>query len=95
MKMCFTMINLNDYIFFAYVVEKKSFTNAAKALKVPKSKVSRHIKELESRLQTRLIERTSRKLSVTSQGEILYQHAKRLIDEVEQAEDIMKKAKTR
>ena len=43
-------IDLNDYFYFVHVVEKKGYTAAAKALDMPKSRLSRHVAELEERL---------------------------------------------
>ncbi len=49
------MIDLNDYYYFVHVVEKKGFSAAGQALGVPTSRLSRHIVQLEQRLQvTRL-----------------------------------------
>ena len=55
---------------FATVVEQGSFTGAAEVLGMPKSSVSQKISRLESRLGVRLLQRTTRRLSLTPQGEV-------------------------
>ena len=80
------MIDLNDYFYFVHVVEKRGFSPAARALDMPKSRLSRHVSRLEERLDTRLIQRTSRQFRVTEAGQVFYQHARVLIEEMEAAE---------
>ena len=79
-------IDLNDYFYFVHVVEKGGFSSAAQALAIPKSRLSRHIRQLEERLDTRLIQRTTRQFKMTEMGQVLYRHARNLIDEMEVAE---------
>lgn len=88
------MIDLNDYFYFVHVVEKQGFTQAAKVLNVPKSRLSRHIAKLEDRLDTKLIQRTSRQFNVTEMGQIFYRHARALLDEMEAAEEAIQSRKT-
>ena len=64
--------DLNNIHFFVLVVERRGFTAAADALGVPKSRVSRHIAELEESLGTRLLQRNSRKLELTEAGSEFY-----------------------
>jgi DNA-binding transcriptional LysR family regulator len=80
------MIDLNDYFYFVHVVEKQGFSPAARALDMPKSRLSRHVSRLEKRLDTRLIQRTSRQFKVTETGHVFYRHARALIEEMEAAE---------
>jgi len=68
---------------FAHVCEFKSFTAAARALRVPKVAVSRAIVSLERQLGTRLLIRTTRRVSLTPAGELLRPHCQRLLAEVE------------
>ncbi|HEX4024946.1 MAG TPA: LysR family transcriptional regulator [Steroidobacteraceae bacterium] len=68
---------------FAHVCEFKSFTAAARALGVPKVAVSRAIVSLERQLGTRLLIRTTRRVSLTPAGELLRPHCQRLLAEVE------------
>src|SRR6202007_1439531 len=57
---------------FVLVVERHGFTAAADVLGVPKSRVSRHVAELEESLGTRLLQRNSRKLELTEAGSEFY-----------------------
>ncbi len=81
--------DLNAYFYFTHVVEKRGFAPAGKALGIPKSRLSRHIQQLEGRLGTRLIQRTSRQFSVTDAGLEFYKHARLAVDEMEAAETAM------
>jgi DNA-binding transcriptional LysR family regulator len=62
----------NEYDIFCHVIHHGSFSAAAQALGRPKSSVSAAVTRLESRLGTRLIERTTRRLRLTDAGESLY-----------------------
>lgn len=88
------MIDLNDYYYFVHVVEKRGFSPAAKALQIPKSRLSRHISQLEERLDIKLIQRTSRQFKVTEAGQVFYQHARALVEEMEAAEAAIQGRKT-
>lgn len=68
------MQDLNDMLFFAEVVENGGFAAAGRALGVPKSRLSRRVAELEARLGVRLLQRTTRKLSLTQVGEVYFRH---------------------
>jgi len=78
-------MDLNELLVFTRVVQAGSFIAASRALGIPKSTVSRKVAELEERLETRLLQRTSRKLSLTDAGRILYDHGARIASEVETA----------
>ena len=62
------MQDLNDMRYFAEVVERGSFSAASRALGLPKSRLSRRIAGLESRLGVRLMQRTTRRLALTDSG---------------------------
>jgi LysR family transcriptional regulator, regulator for bpeEF and oprC len=68
---------------FAHVAELKSFTAAARALGVPKVAISRAIVSLEQRLGTRVLTRTTRRVTLTSAGLLLRPHCARLVAEVD------------
>ena len=87
------MIDLNDYFYFVHVVEKGGFSAAARALGMPKSRLSRHVSQLEERLDARLIQRTSRQFHVTDTGKMFYQHARALLEEMEAAESAVQSRK--
>ncbi len=69
----------------AKVVDLNGFSSAARALGVPKAAVSRAIADLEQALGVRLLERTTRRLSLTAAGRLLYPHAKRVVEECDAA----------
>lgn len=71
---------------FVRTIEAGSFTAAAKQLHVAKSAVSRRIRDLEARLGTQLIIRTTRKLSLTEAGQALYERAAVLLSDWDEAE---------
>lgn len=71
---------------FARVVRAGSFTTAAAELGMPKSTVSRKVAELEERLNARLLQRTTRKLSLTDVGRTYYDYCARIAADVEEAE---------
>jgi len=72
-----TMIDLNSLAIFAKVVETRSFSEAAKRLKMPISTVSRRVAELEDQLGVGLIERSTRNLRLTDVGAEIFEHAQR------------------
>lgn len=71
---------------FATVVDEGSFVAAADTLGMSKAAVSRHVAELESRLNVRLLHRTTRRLSLTREGEAFFARCKDLLAGVEEAE---------
>ena len=79
-------LDLNALAVYAKVVELGSFTAAAEALGLSKSMVSRQISELEDELKVRLLNRTTRKLSVTEAGTVVYERAARIVMEAADAE---------
>lgn len=78
---------LDGMTVFAAVVDADSFTQAAKNLRASKAAVSTHVQKLEDRLGTRLLNRTTRKLSLTSEGRAFYEHCRRILDEAREAID--------
>jgi DNA-binding transcriptional LysR family regulator len=72
---------------FAAVVDGGSFVQAADALDMSKPAVSRHVAELEQRLGVRLLQRTTRKLSLTEEGRLFYGRCKTVLADVEVAEE--------
>lgn len=81
------MQDLNDMLFFAEVVDRGGFAAAGRALNIPKSKLSRRIADLESRLGVRLLHRTTRKLSLTPAGEIYHRHCVAMREQAEAADE--------
>lgn len=71
---------------FAAVVEAGSFVGAVDATGLSKPAVSRHVNELEAHLGTRLLQRTTRRLSLTGEGQTYYQRCKEVLLAVQEAE---------
>lgn len=86
------MQDLNDLLYFAQVVDHRGFAPASRALAVPKSKLSRRIAALEERLGVRLIQRSTRRFSVTEVGETFYRHCKAMLVEAQAAQDAVEQA---
>jgi DNA-binding transcriptional LysR family regulator len=81
------MQDLNDLYYYVQVVDHGGFAPAARALDMPKSKLSRRVAELEERLGVRLILRTTRQFSVTEIGRTYYEHCKAMLVEAEAAQE--------
>jgi DNA-binding transcriptional LysR family regulator len=78
--------DLNDTLVFVKVVEHGSFVSAARALRLPKTTVSRKVQDLETRLGAQLLHRTTRKLGLTEAGNIYFEHSQRIARELDEAE---------
>ncbi|EEZ00941.1 hypothetical protein VOA_003391 [Vibrio sp. RC586] len=85
-------MNLDDLTLFIQVVELKSFTRAAEVSGLPKSTVSRRIRALEDSLQTRLLERTTRSLTLTEVGEAFLHRAQKILQQVEETQQQITKS---
>jgi len=85
-------VDLNDYAYFAEVVAHGGFAAAGRALREPKSKLSRRVAGLEERLGLRLIERSSRRFRVTDTGQAFYERCRAILAEAEQAEALVMQA---
>lgn len=80
-------INLNLLITFYTVVKHNSFSLAADELVLSKSVVSKQIRQLESELQCTLIQRTTRTLALTEEGQYLYDSYSKIIDDIKRCHD--------
>ena len=78
---------------FTRIVERRSFTQAADDLGLPRSSVTDAVKALEARLGVRLLQRTTRQVSPTLDGEAYYQRCVNLIADLEEAEGAFAGAK--
>ena len=76
-------MDLNSARIFVNVVARGSFTGAAKFMGVPVATVSRRVAELESSLNVRLLERSTRKLRLTEAGATLYEFVSRGVEEMD------------
>jgi DNA-binding transcriptional LysR family regulator len=79
--------SMDDREVFFSVVEANSFAAAAQRLETTPASVSRHVKALEQRLGVRLLQRTTRKLSLTEAGEHYYREGRRLLQELDGLEE--------
>src|SRR5580693_2322874 len=73
---------------FARVVESGSFARAAERLDVSVSSISRQVSELEAHLDARLLNRTTRRLSLTESGRAFYERCVQLLADLEEAEEL-------
>lgn len=80
---------------FIRVVEQRSFTQTAQDLNLPRSSVTDAVKQLEKRLNVRLLQRTTRHVSPTLDGEAYYQRCLQIIADIEDAEMAFANAKPR
>ena len=80
------MKNLVGMAIFARVAESRSFSGAAARLGLSKSMVSKEVSKLEQSLGARLLNRTTRQLSLTEVGAAFYEHCARVVQEAEEAE---------
>lgn len=79
-------VDLDEILTFTKVVQGGSFTAAATAIGMPKSTVSRKISDLEARVGARLLQRTTRRVSLTDIGRVYYEHCLRIVAEIEEAQ---------
>ena len=82
-------MNFDGISEFVYVAETTSFTQAAKKLNISTAHVSRRITALEQRLNVKLLYRTTRKVSLTQEGQLFYQHCRSVLDGIEEAERVV------
>lgn len=88
------MQDLNDLYFFVQVVDHGGFAPAGRALGVPKSKLSRRMALLEDRLGVRLLQRSTRRFSVTELGQNYYLHCKAMLVEADAAEESIERTRS-
>ncbi len=87
------MEDLNDFYYYAQVVDHGGFAAAGRALGIPKSKLSRRIQQLEDRLGVRLLNRSSRRFSVTEIGREFHDRCVAMLVEAEAAEHVIEQAR--
>ncbi len=80
---------------FVYVAEAESFTKAAKKMAISTAQVSRQISALEKRLNIKLFYRTTRKVSLTEEGRVFYQHCRSVLDGLDEAERVITNLQTK
>lgn len=80
------MLETQELAIFAAVVASSSVSRAAAELRIPRATVSRKLAALEERLGVRLLQRTTRSMRLTEQGQLLYRHAELVLDAARLAE---------
>jgi DNA-binding transcriptional LysR family regulator len=76
---------LDDFYYFAKVIEHGGYAKASRALGIPKSRLSRHVAALETRLGVRLVNRSTRRFVVTEVGQEVRRHATAMLAEADAA----------
>jgi DNA-binding transcriptional LysR family regulator len=84
------MDRLDAMRLFVRIVERRSFTLAANDMEIPRSTATKVIAEMEVRLGARLLQRTTRVVRPTLDGEAFYQRCLRIIDDIEDAEGVFR-----
>ncbi len=88
------MQDLNDLFYFSQVVDQGGFSAAARVLDIPKSRLSRRISQLEARLGVRLLQRTTRRLRLTTAGERYLHYCREMTASARAAEEAMRQLQT-
>lgn len=83
-------MDIRQLRYFVAIAEEKNITQAAARLHMAQPPLSQQLKQMEEELNTLLIERTSRKTHLTTAGEILYQEALKIIQQLEETEQLVK-----
>lgn len=83
------MDTLSELEFFTLLVKMGSLAAAAREMDLTPPAVSKRLAQLEARLGVRLLNRTTRRISVTNEGEVYLNHAKRILVEVEEMEQLV------
>ncbi|VWX63433.1 DNA-binding transcriptional regulator, LysR family [Burkholderiales bacterium 8X] len=88
------MLDLNDMLFFAEVAERGGFAAASRALSIPKSRLSRRVAELEAELGVQLMQRSTRRISLTPAGELYLRHCIAMRDTAQAAAEAVSQVQT-
>jgi LysR family transcriptional regulator for bpeEF and oprC len=80
---------------FTRVAELGSFAKAAETLDLSRAMASSYVAQLEKHLGTRLLHRTTRKVSVSPEGAVYLEHCKRILAEIDSADDLLRLARNR
>jgi DNA-binding transcriptional LysR family regulator len=84
------MDKLSAMATFVAVVDAGSFTRASEALTLPKARVSQRISDLEANLGVRLLQRSTRALSLTKDGEVYLERCRQILLDITEVEDVLK-----
>ena len=83
------MDNLNYIAAFVQAAERRSFVAAARALGISASAVGKSVAKLEAQLGTQLLVRTTRRVSLSHEGELMYTHWRRILDDLQDAQALL------
>ncbi|QMV72888.1 LysR family transcriptional regulator [Comamonas piscis] len=83
------MDNLNHIAAFVQAAERSSFVAAARALGISASAVGKSVAKLEAQLGTQLLVRTTRRVSLSHEGELMYTHWRRILDDLQDAQALL------
>lgn len=86
------MDSLNGILAFVRAAEHLSFVGAARALGISPSAVGKSIARLERNAGVRLFQRSTRSMRLTAEGEIFFQHCRRLLDDLQEAQNSLSRA---
>lgn len=86
---------LEGFYYFTQVVDKGGFAKAARALGIPKSRLSRHVAALGTQLGVRLVNRSTRRFVVTEVGQEVLKHATAMLAEADAALDVVEFARAK
>ncbi|WP_190237549.1 LysR family transcriptional regulator [Rhizobium sp. R634] len=89
------MDSLASVVAFVHAAEQRSYVAAARLAGVSPSAIGKAVARLESRLRVRLFNRTTRSISLTEEGTVLYEHYKRVLDDMQDAEAAVSKGRDR
>src|SRR5882757_10336633 len=88
------MADLRTLAIFVKVGERRSFDGAARELGITQSGVSNAISRLEDQLGVRLLARTTRRVNLTEDGAAYFERCRQILDDLDEAELVLKKART-
>lgn len=88
------MNNLSRIDIFIAVVKNQGFAGAARELRITSSAVSKQVQNLEYELEVKLLNRTTRKVSLTEEGAIYFERAVRAIEDLQEAKEQIQELKT-
>lgn len=83
------MESLNGILAFVKTAESLSFVSAARAMGISASAVGKNVARLESSLKVRLFQRSTRKVSLTAEGQLFYERCRRILDDLQDAEAML------
>lgn len=86
------MESLNGILSFVKTAESLSFVSAARAMGISASAVGKNVARLETSLNVRLLQRSTRKVSLTAEGELFYERCRRILDDLQDAEAMLSHA---